>query len=169
MLRRMNHLAALRYLALPFHAAPLMLVAIFSVLLLLGVNAGLLGVALVLILGSWFFKYAFMLLDHAAEGRPGAPVLSPEAINPLGEMRPLAYALAIAAFYLASGAVDDYLGPQLVSAIRLLALAALPAMIATNVITGSIAQALNPMAVAEVTRRLGFGYVLILCVALACG
>jgi len=103
----MNHLTALRCLALSFHEAPLLLVAIFSVLLLLGVNAGLLGVALVLILGSWFLKHAFMLLDHAAEGRPGAPVLSPEAINPLGELRPLAYAFAIAAFYLAGGAFDD--------------------------------------------------------------
>jgi len=166
---QMNHLAALRYLALPFHAAPLLLVAIFSVLLLFGVQGGLLGLPIVAILGSWFFKYAFMLLDHAANGRPGTPVLSPEAINPLGEMRPLAYAFAIAVFYLASGALEDYLGPQLVSAIRLLALAALPAMIATSVITGSFVQALHPGAVAEVTRRLGVGYLLILCVAIACG
>jgi hypothetical protein len=86
----MNQLAALRHLALPFHAAPLLLVAIFSVLLRLALHAGLLGLPALLILGSWFFKYAFMLLDHAAEGRPGAPVLTPEAANPVGEMRPLA-------------------------------------------------------------------------------
>jgi len=165
----MNHLTALRYLALPLHTAPLLLVAIFSVLLLFGVHGGLLGLPVVLIIGSWFFKYAFMLLDHAAQGRPGAPVLSPEAINPLGEMRPFTYALAIAAFYVASGALGEILHPEIVSALRLLGLAALPAIIATNVITGSFTRGLNPLTIAAMIRRLGLGYLLIACVASACG
>jgi hypothetical protein len=74
----MNQFAPLRSLFLPFHTAPLLIVAIFSLLLLVGVNTLPLGFVMLLIIGSWFFKYAFMLLDHAAEGRPGAPVLTPE-------------------------------------------------------------------------------------------
>lgn len=169
MIRRMNHLAALRYLALPFHATPLLLVAIFSVLLRLALHAGLLGLPALLILGSWFFKYAFMLLDHAAEGRPGAPVLTPEAANPIGEMRPLAYALAAGVFYMGTGTIGELLGPTALTVIRLLGLVALPAIIATHTITGSFAQALNPFAIAAMTRRLGTGYLLIVGVAIGAG
>jgi len=165
----MNRFAALRYLALPFHAAPLLLVAFFAVLLRLALHAGLLGLPALLILGSWFFKYAFMLLDHAAEGRPGAPVLTPEAANPVGEMRPLAYALAAVVFYFATGAIGELLGPTALTVIRLLGLVALPAIIATHTITGSFAQALNPLAIAAMTRRLGSGYLLVVGVAIGAG
>ena len=159
----------MRYLALPFHAAPLLLVAIFAVLLRLALHAGLLGLPALLILGSWFFKYAFMLLDHAAEGRPGAPVLTPEAANPVGEVRPLAYALAAGVFYMGTGAIGELIGTAAVTVIRLLGLVALPAIIATHTITGSFGQALNPLAIAAMTRRLGSGYVLVIGVAIGAG
>jgi hypothetical protein len=164
-----KRLATQRYWLLPFHAAPLLLVAIFSVLLRLAMHAGLLGLPALLILGSWFFKYAFMLLDHAAEGRPGAPVLTPEAANPVGEMRPLAYALAAGVFYMGTGAIGELIGPTALTVIRLLGLMALPAIIATHTITGSFAQALNPAAIAAMTRRLGSGYLLVVGVAIVAG
>ena len=165
----MNRLASLRYLTLPLHAAPLLLVAIFSVLLRLAMHAGLLGLPAVLIVGSWFFKYAFMLLDHAVQGRPGAPVLSVEAANPFGEMRPLLYGLIVGAFYLATAALGEATSPALASGLRLLGLLALPAILATHAITGSYAESLNPATVIGVARRLGTGYLVILCVAVACG
>jgi len=106
----MTGLATLRYLALPFHTTPLLLVAVFSVLLRLAVHAGLLGLPVLLIIGSWFFKYAFVLLDHAAHGRPGAPVLSAEDANPLGEMRPLLYGVGVGVFYMATAALGELTG-----------------------------------------------------------
>ena len=165
----MNRLASLRYLTLPLHAAPLLLVAIFSVLLRLAFHAGLLGLPAVLIVGSWFFKYAFMLLDHAVQGRPGAPVLSVDAANPLGEMRPLLYGMTVGAFYLATAALGEATSPALASGLRLLGLLALPAILATHAITGSYTESLNPATVIGVARRLGAGYVVVLCVAVACG
>jgi hypothetical protein len=165
----MNPRATLSYLTLPFHVAPLLLVALFSVLLRLALQAGLLGLPALLILGSWFFKYAFMLLDHAAQGRPGAPVLTPEAANPVGEMRPLAYAVAAGVFYMGTGAIGEFIGPTALTVMRLLGLVALPAIIATHTITGSFAQALHPLAIAAMTRRLGAGYLLIVAVAIGAG
>lgn len=88
----MNRLATQRYLLLPFQAAPLLLVAIFSVLLRLAMHAGLLGL-----------------------------------------------------------------------------LMALPAIIAIQTITGSFAQALNPAAIAAMTRRLGSWYLLVVGVAIVAG
>jgi hypothetical protein len=158
-----------RSLLLPLHTAPLLLVGIFSLLLSLGFNTLPLGVVIVLIIGSWFFKYAFLLLDHAAEGRPGAPVLTVEAANPLGEMRPLAYALAAVVFYFGTGTIGELVGSGVLTVIRLLGLVALPAIIATHTVTGSFARALNPLAIAAMTVRLGWGYVLVVGVAVGAG
>jgi len=158
----------LRALMLPLHAPPLLLVAIFSVLIGLSLNAGLFGLAALLILSSWFFKYGFLLLDHAAQGRPGAPVLSMEDANPLGETRPVAYGLLVGAFYLATGLLGTIAGDWAAEALRLLALLALPAVLATHTITGSLAAALRPGAVVEMTRRLGTAYLLVVLVAVGC-
>lgn len=160
--------AALRSVALPFHAAPLLLVGIFAMLLRFAIQAGPVGIPVFAIVGSWFLKYGFMLLDHTAQGRPGAPVLSVEAANPFGEMRPLAWGSLIVVFYAASGALGELLGTGVASALRLLALATLPAVVTAHTITGSWAEALDPRTIAETTRRLGSGYLLIGGMAAAC-
>jgi len=159
----------LRPLLLTFHTAPLLLIAIFAPLIRLGVSGGLYGLPLLLIIGSWFFKYGFLLLDHAAEGRPGAPVLTAEAINPLGEMRPLAYALAAFGFYAITSVLGDVVGPNVLTVIRLLGLVALPAVMATQTVTGSLARALNPVAVVTMIVRLGWAYLLIIAVVVVAG
>ena len=87
--------------------APVLLVVLFATLLTLCSHAGLLGVPAALIVGSWFLKYAFVLLDHVAHGRPGMPVLTAEDANPLGETRPMAYALLIGAGWGAARAMPD--------------------------------------------------------------
>ena len=159
----------LRPLLLTFHTAPLLLVAIFAAFLVLGVNAGALGLPILLIVGSWFFKYGFLLLDHAAEGRPGAPVLTAEAINPLGEMRPLAYALAALAFYAITGALGELVGPDAVTVMRLLGLFLLPAVIAVHTVTGSLIRITDPRAVIAMIARLGWTYLLIIAVVVVAG
>jgi len=150
-------------------AAPLLLVAVFAPLLTLAADAWILGLPTAIILGSWYFKYAFLLLDHAAHGRPGTPVLSAEDANPLGETRPILYGLAVAAFYGASGALDPAVGTTAVSAIRVAGLLLLPSILATHVVTGSFAAALHPLAIAGTVRGLGIGHVAVLAAALACG
>lgn len=167
-MRTMQVAEPLRALVLPLRPAPLLLVAIFSMLIVLSLQAGLFGLAALLILSSWFFKYGFLLLDHAAQGRPGAPVLSMEDANPLGETRPIAYGLLVGSFYLATGLLGSVAGASAAEALRLLGLAALPAVLATHTITGSLTTALRPAAVVEMTRRLGAAYVLVVLVAVGC-
>ena len=161
--------ALLRSVALPLHPAPLLLVGIFALLLRFAIQAGPVGIPVFAIVGSWFLKYGFMLLDHAAQGRPGAPVLSVEAANPFGEVRPLAWGALIVVFYAASGLLGELLGAAVASALRLLALATLPAIVAAHTITGSWPESLNPRTVFETTRRLGVGYLLIGCTTAVCG
>jgi len=160
--------STLRALTLPLHMTSLLLVAIFSFLFLLAANAEIIALPLALVIGSWFFKYAFLLLDHAAQGRPGALVLTLEDANPVGETRPLLYGLAIAAFCLATGALDGVTDPNVVFALRLLGLLALPAVLATHLVTGAFARALNPLTVTRMVGCLGPGYLLVLLVAAGC-
>src|SRR5512137_1414389 len=148
----MNGAALLRYLALPFSVAPLLLVAIFALLLQLGIQASLLGLPMLYIVGSWFLKYAFVLLEHAAQGRPGAPVLSMEDVNPFGEMRPFLFGLLIAAFHGLGRALGAMLGDGWTTTAYVLGMAALPAVIAIEAVTGSFVAALHPQGVAAMIR-----------------
>jgi hypothetical protein len=165
---RMDAFVPLRSLALPFRLAPLVLVATFSLLLSPVLKAGLLGLPMLVILVSWFFKYCFMLLDHSAQGRPDAPVLTPEAINPFGELRPFAYTLLIGTFWYATRWVAESIDPGIASTLRLGGLATLPAIVATHTISGSWLEALNPRNLAVTTYRLGPSYLLVLVLSAGC-
>lgn len=165
----MNGATFLRSLALPFAVAPLLLVMTFAVLLRLALQAGLLGLPMIYIVGSWFLKYAFVLLRHTAHGRPGAPVLSMEDVSPFGEMRPFLFGLLIAAFLGLGRALGAVLGDGWTTTAYVFGMAALPAVIAIDAITGSFTAALNPRSIAVMVRRLGPGYLVVVAIAAACG
>ncbi|MDH5176054.1 MAG: DUF4013 domain-containing protein [Gammaproteobacteria bacterium] len=148
--------------------APLLLIGIFSLLLVVALQASVFGLALLCIIGSWFLKYAFVLLEHTAQGRPGAPVLSIEDANPFGEKRPLLFALLIAAWFGTALLIGAALSEALAGALRIAGMIALPAVIAVHAVTGSMRQALNPRAVIDMMQRLGSGYLTVMLVAVAC-
>lgn len=150
-------------------SAPLLLVVIFSTLLVLAAHAGALGIPAALIVGSWFLKYAFVLLEHLAHGRPGLPVLSAEDANPFGERRPVVYATLLAAGWAVTGAAGAVLGAGAATGLRIGALLLLPAVIAGHVVCGRLAEALRPRAIAGTLRALGPAYVGIVGAAIACG
>jgi hypothetical protein len=157
-----------RAIALLASPAPLLLIAIFSLLLVVALQASVFGLALLCIIGSWFLKYAFVMLEHTAQGRPGAPVLSIEDANPFGEKRPLMFALLIAAWFGTTLLIGATLSEALARALRVVGMMALPAAIAVHAVTDSMGQALNPRAVIDMTRRLGSGYITVMLVAVAC-
>jgi hypothetical protein len=164
-----NGTALLRYLTLPLTVAPLLLVAIFAVLLQLALHAGLLGLPLFYIVGSWFLKYAFVLLEHTAQGRPGAPVFSMDDANPFGEMRPFQFGLLIATFHGAGRGLGSVLGAGWATAAYVLGMAVLPAVIAIEAVTGSFRAALQPRGIVAMIRRLGPGNLVVMAIAAACG
>lgn len=79
----MQVFAPLKYLIVPLRVAPLLVIVIFSVLLTLAKHAGIFGIPMLVIVGSWFFKYAFVLLDAVIDGHREPPVLSMEMVNPV--------------------------------------------------------------------------------------
>ena len=84
-------MAWLRTLAMPLHFTSLAFLAVIVVLVVMGVQniPSNIAVAIVLIFLSlsWLNKYAFALLDAAANGRREAPVASVEMLGPFNDMR----------------------------------------------------------------------------------
>ncbi|HEY2590542.1 MAG TPA: hypothetical protein VGI35_03035 [Steroidobacteraceae bacterium] len=159
----------IRYLLLPWRAAPLALVGTFTIALAFCVRARLVGIFPAILLVSWFFKYCFVLLDAAVAGDEEPPVLSVEMLNPFDEQRPLAQAILIAA----GGALASWLGvrlgrPALVGSAALL-LAVLPASVAVLGITGNPFRAAYPVALAALIRGMGRDYGWLLIATLLCG
>lgn len=142
--------------------APLLLIATFSVLLALATKATLLGIPLALVLLSGFFNYSFILLDGVADGVREPPVLSIEMLNPVSGQRSLVLLIVIVIVFFASSAATYWFSPWIAIAGAALCTVVIPAMIAVQGATGSVAQSLNPLTCLRLIQRLGTDYALIL-------
>jgi hypothetical protein len=150
-----------RYLLLPLHGTPLLLVATFCVGLLLASKAGLMGIPLGFLLLSWFFKYCFVVLDAIVAGESEPPVLSIEMVNPLSEQRPLALALLIIAEGTLVVALRKVAGPAAGLCAVVVLTWALPANIAVLAVTRNPFRAIWPPALFALIGALGRHYVLL--------
>ena len=152
----------IRLIVLPARPTPLVLIVVFALGLTLAARAGLFGIPLALLLLSWFFKYAFVVFDTTSRGFDEPPVLSIEMVNPANEQRPLGQLLIVGVFYGATGAMEPLVGSAVVSFLRFSALALLPASIATLGSAGSIVEAVNPVVLFGLIRRLGALYLVVI-------
>jgi hypothetical protein len=162
----MKLVAVKRYFLLPFRGTPLLLVATFSIGLLVASKAGLLGIPLGFLLLSWFFKYCFVLLDSIVAGETEPPVLSVEMVNPISEQRPLALALLVVAEGMLVIALQKYVGVAAGLCAVIVLTWALPANIAVLGLTRNPFQAIWPPTLFALIRALGRGYVLLNAVTL---
>lgn len=153
----------LKFLLIPLRSASLVLIAIFSVLLLIAAGGGLLGLPLALLVMSWFFKYGFALLDQVADGVNEPPVLSYEMVNPANESRPLGLLLVVAIFYGLTEALGRWFGGDVITVLRLVGALLLPAMIMAQA-AGGFVQSLNPVLLFQLVMRVPDSYALILAV-----
>ena len=154
-----------KYLRVPLAPAPLLLIATFAILATVARRAGLMGLPLMLIVSSWFFKYSFVLLDHIVDGHREAPVLSAEMVNPV-EQRPLGWLLLAGGYYGLTMLLEPYFGAVVVTSLRIGALALVPAMLAAMSVNGRFIDALNPAVVFGIVARIPATYgVLVACIA----
>jgi hypothetical protein len=152
-----------KYLLIPLRGASLVLIAIFSVLLLIAAGGGLIGLPLALLTVSWFFKYGFALLDHVADGVTEPPVLSYEMLNPVNESRPLGLLLIVFVYGCFTEALRYWFGADVIGALRVLGVFLLPAVIMAQA-AGTFWQSLNPILLLQVVARVPGSYIFILAV-----
>lgn len=155
-----------RYLLMPFHAVPLILVAVFAVLGSYCIAGKVIGIPGDIILLSWFFKYLYVLLDAVVAGQEELPVLSVEMLNPVDEKRPLLQAIIVSLGFIASWWVYHNVGPVSGLLLGALLLAALPANIALLSISDSWLHSLSPLAIGRVMMGLRMRYVGVVVVTL---
>lgn len=150
-----------RYLLLSFHLTPLLLVATFSIGLMLALKAGLAGLPLALLLQSWFFKYCFVFLDAIVAGRDEPPVLDIDMVNPVSEQRPLILALLVMAEGLLLVYLRQHVGPVPAVGAGVVLIWILPANIALLGITRNPFQAIWPPMLVALISALGRTYFLL--------
>ncbi len=88
-----------RYLLLPARPTVLIFIAALSLGFLFAEQAGLPGILLALVLLTWLFNYAYVLLEQIANGAREPPVLAIEMLNPANEQRPLLQLLIVLVVY----------------------------------------------------------------------
>jgi hypothetical protein len=155
-------LVVLRYLSVPLRTAPLLSVLFFAVSLCFAEQMGVLGVGVVLLYGLWFFTYGFLLLDHVTEGRSEPLALSTEILANTFAARPIGTFALVIGLYSLTGTLQQALGPQAVTALRLVLLAILPAMISVMSMSGRFIDALNPRAIFDTIARIPLAYAVLL-------
>jgi hypothetical protein len=156
-----------RYLLIPFHSVPLILVGTFTFLWWFAIQAGLFGIPLMLILVSWFFKYCYVLLDAVVAGHNEPPVLSVEMLNPIDEQRPLFQAVMVVFEGLVCWWLYQHVGHLAGFALGAVFLTALPATVGLLAVSDSWVHALSPLAIWRIMKGLGRVYLATLAVILA--
>jgi hypothetical protein len=147
----------MRTLLVPWNPACLLFIAISTALLAFFRNTGVLGVVGSYFLLSWLFKYAFVMLEHVANGRFEAPVVSVDMLGPF-EQRPMILIAWCVLMFLAAWKVGNAAGAGLVVAVLLL----LPATAAILGLGWGFLQSINPPTLWRMIRGLGIHYVGIL-------
>ena len=153
----MHPIDLLRYMGLPLRTAPLLLIVIFALMLTLAVHAGVFGIPMFLISGSWFLKYGFALLDNVVEGNRDPPVLSSEMVNPF-QQRPAWLLFLLILFYSVTAIMEPWIGNAGVIGLRVLLLTLVPSMVASMSVSGRFVEALNPVTVFGIIARIPFAY-----------
>ena len=159
----------LHYLILPARPVGLVFIAVLTLGLALCSAAGVFGLPVLVILLSWLFKYAYVLLEQVAHGAREPPVLAIEMVNPASELRPWVQLAIVLVFYLGLRALSGYIGAAPTLVLEGLALAALPASIAALAVGDEFWQALNPLALWQIMHALGPTYLGIVAVVLIYG
>jgi hypothetical protein len=152
----------LPHLLRPTRAAPAAVIIIFSLILAIALHAGLLGIPAILILTSWFFKYAYILFDHTVWGYDEPPALDIQMMNPADEQRPLAQVVILGLIYAAVKFAEAHWGPAPAAILAALAAFAFPASVAVLGLERNILLAIYPVALARMIQGLGLVYLLTL-------
>jgi hypothetical protein len=150
----------LRSLILPFSPTSLIFVGLSAALLavtaLVPTEAAILRIIPAFFLLSWLFKYAYLVLDDAANGLTEAPVPSVDMLGPFAA-RPVVQLLLCAAVY----KIVTLIGGASGIVVLVIYLALLPASIGVLGVTEDVVAAINPLALARTVWALGWYYLLI--------
>src|SRR5579862_9212713 len=156
----------IRHLIRPTRGGAAGVLIVFAVMLSLAVQAGIVGIPAVLILTSWFFKYAYVLFDHTVRGFDEPPTLDIQMMNPVNEQRPLAQVAILGLIGYAVYLTQGHFGATAAACLAIVCLFFLPASVAILGLESNILKAANPVYWFSLVRGLGILYGAVLLVVL---
>jgi len=151
----------LRHLLRPARGGAAMLVIVFAILISIA-SLSIVGLPLLLILSSWFLKYAYILFDHTARGFDEPPVLDISMVNPFSEQRPIAQLAILVVLGSLLAAAKVYIGSLAVAVLTGAVLFFLPASIAILGLESNPFKAMYPVAWVRMMHGLGPLYAFVL-------
>jgi hypothetical protein len=152
------HSKLIRHLIRPARGGAAGVVVVFAFLLFIASKVGLAGIPLAFVVTSWYFKYAYILLDHTVRGFDEPPTLDIQMVNPVNEQRPLGQVLILVLIYFAVKLAQGYLGSTAALVLASGLLFFLPASIAVLGLESNILKAVYPVAWFHLVRGLGLLY-----------
>jgi hypothetical protein len=150
-----------RHLVRPVRGGAAMLVIVFAFLISISLMS-LFGLPLLLILCSWFFKYAYVLFDHTVRGFDEPPVLDASMVNPISEQRPLAQLGILVVLGSIITFANIYVGFAFAAVLTCAVLFFLPASIAILGLESNPFKAMYPVAWLKMMHGLGPLYAFVL-------
>ncbi len=147
--------------SIPLSLTGIVLMVIFSGLWTAVFWSPITGFLLALMLLTWMFRYAFVILDHAAESTREPPVLAIEMLYP-DEKRVLIMIFFVILAFFGGRAADYWLGPLFKWFVMLPFVAILPAVFALQSLTGKLLEPFNPYQWTRLIAALRGGYAVIL-------
>jgi hypothetical protein len=151
-----------RSLSVPLYPASLIFVGLSALLLAFLEHFGFWGVIPAFFLVSWLFKYGYAMLEHVANGRFDAPVVSVDTLGPF-EARPWVQTALAVCVYAAIRAIG---GPG-ASVMVLASVLLLPASVAVLGTSSQLIDGFNPLALWRMLRGLGPYYLCVIAVIAA--
>jgi hypothetical protein len=151
----------LRHLLRPARGGAAMLIIVFAFILSIA-SRSLAGLPAVLLICSWFFKYAYILFDHTSRGFDEPPVLDISMVNPISEQRPIAQLAILVVLGSVIVGANVYIGSVVASLLTLLVLFFLPASVAILGLESNPFKAIYPVAWVRMIHGLGVLYAVVL-------
>lgn len=151
-----------------FAGPPLLLTVVTTVVLAIGDAAGMLGIPVLLIGGSWVWTYTYLLVSATAHGRP-LPVLAIENANPWHEPRPLLQLVLLASAASLAWWLGEHVGRWAAAGVAAATLLSFPASLALLAVEGEPLRAASPVAITRVVVGLGPRYLAVVALGGAYG
>jgi hypothetical protein len=120
------------------------------------------GVPIVLILLTWFFRYGLLMMEHTAWDGKEAPVLEVEMLNPIAQTKSGVLLFITGVFFAIYYAAQYWLGKFPGAIVGLAAVGLLPAISAVQVAKDRALQALDPRDWFHLLRWMKSDYLLVL-------
>jgi hypothetical protein len=154
---RMHSFSVIRYLLVPLSLVSSLTILFFAVFLTAAEHSGLFGIPLGFGVALLLVGYGFALLEHVMDGRPQPLVLSMD-MRSAYLLPAIGTFLLVCACYYTTERLRQWTNPYVVTALQLLLIALLPAIVGMMSMTGRFIDALNPFAVIGTIGRMPAAY-----------